>query len=299
MIGKITVKRALKKGAGMAAAAGRNLLAARRPTGVCIFAYHRVAEIPFIDPNLDDWNVPPAMFEKHLAAFSEFAEVIPLEDVFRRLEGPSSKPLVSLTFDDGYANFCTQALPLLKRYGIPASLFVVTDVVGLQRPMPFDGWSLANASKTPEDAWRPISWDELNLCAASGLVRIGSHSHRHGNGLKCTMEQLFHEAEESRAILRSRMGDEAGRMYSYPYGSRRLGQVSDDYVEAVREAGYSFAVTTDLGIARANSDPLALPRIEAHAVDSARVLRAKAAGILAPYRLTDMLRRAERSVAPS
>ena len=88
-------------------------------------------------------------------------------------------------------------------------------------------------------------------------------------------------------------------MYSYPYGSRRLGQVSDDYVEAVREAGYSFAVTTDLGIARADSDPLALPRIEANAVDSAPVLRAKAAGILAPYRLTDMLRRAERSVAPS
>ncbi len=56
-----------------------------------------------------------------------------------------------------------------------------------------------------------------------------------------------------------------------------------------------MAVTTDLGRATEVSDPFLLPRIEAHALDAPGVLRAKALGALAPYRLTDNLRLLNRA----
>lgn len=297
MIGKITVKRIMKRTAGLAAAAGAAVAARGPGRSACILVYHRIADLPFVDPHLDDWNVDPATFEQHVAALAASAEIIPLSDVPRRLaeDGESQRPLVCLTFDDGYANFYTRALPVLRRYAAPATLFVVTDVVGRSGPMPFDAWSLANGGRTGAEAWRPISWNELDQCMASGIVAVGAHSHTHRNGLSSTRTQLDEEARRSRSILVEHFGESAGGAYSYPYGSRRLGQVTDQYIAAVGGAGFHLAVTTDLGLATPGEDPLALPRVEAHALDTPAVLRAKVQGVLGPYRLTDQLRQAKRA----
>lgn len=293
MIGRITIKRALKRTAGWAAAAG--LAVARERTGpaVCIFVYHRVADLPFVDRRHDDWNVGPRVFDRQVAAMAEVADFVSLVDVPALLRGPpGGRPKVCLTFDDGYANFSTQALPVLRRYAAPATLFVVTSVVGHEGPMPFDRWSLANARTTPAQAWRPIDWRALEDCVASGLVVVGGHSHRHRSGLSCDEGQLVEEAAESRALLVRRLGPAAGTTYAYPFGSRRLGQVPDAYLAAVRRAGYSVAVTTDLDLATPASDTFALPRVEAHALDGPAVVHAKLRGLLLPYRFTDRLRQA-------
>lgn len=296
MIGRISVKRALKRSAGWAAATGLVLAGKSADPGVCIFVYHRIADIPFVDPHHDDWNVAPYLFERQLAAMAEVADFVSLVDVPGLLRRPprGGRPKVCLTFDDGYANFSTQALPVLRRFGAPATLFVVTGVVGHEEPMPFDRWSQVNGRKTPDSAWRPIDWKALEACVATGLVTVGGHSHRHQSGLECTESQLVEEAQQSRSMLLSRLGESAAIAYSYPYGSRRLGQVPDAYVAAVRGAGYSVAVTTDLGLATTSSDFLALPRVEAHALDGRSVIHAKLRGLLSPYRLTDLMRRARR-----
>jgi len=297
MIGKITVKRLLKRTAGLAAAATAAATPRRPGRSACILVYHRIADLPFVDPRLDDWNVGPATFERQVAALASAAEIIPLMDLPARLaeDRESRRPLVCLTFDDGYANFSSRALPVLRRYAAPATLFVVTDVVGRDGPMPFDAWSLANGGRTAQEAWRPITWNELENCMSSGLVAVGAHSHTHRNGVSSTRAQLEEEAARSRAVLVERLGESAGWAYSYPYGSRRLGQVTDQYLAAVAGAGFRLAVTTDLGLAGPADNPLAYPRVEAHALDTPAVLGAKIRGVLAPYRITDRLRRAKRS----
>lgn len=296
MIGKVSVKRVLKKAVGYAAIAGLYVTPRRTGRAACIFVYHRVTTIPFVDPRRDDWNVDPRLFDRQVAALASAAEIVPLEDLPSRLsrDGPAGRPLVSLTFDDGYENFFTSALPVLKKYRAPATLFVVTKYVGAKEPMPFDSWSMANHRSTPVEAWRPIDWDQLEECMQSGLVTVGAHSHCHRNGLESSVTQLQEETLRSQSILRERLGPAAGRVYSYPYGSRRLGQVPDEYIAAARGAGYSVAVTTDLGLALPGADPLAFPRVEAHALDTPAVVKAKSLGVLAPYRLTDWLRRAYR-----
>jgi peptidoglycan/xylan/chitin deacetylase (PgdA/CDA1 family) len=247
---------------------------------------------------VDDWNVRPAAFERQVAALSEFAEIVPLLELPARLRGraPGARPLVALTLDDGFASFHRHALPVLRRYGAHATAFVVTGTVGSDAPQPFDAWAHKNFARTSAADWRAMTWGELEECAASGLVHLGSHSHRHLRGSLCEPAELAEEAARSRELLRSRLGDAHARAYAYPYGSTRLGDASPAYAEAVGAAGYEAAVTTDLGLVTAASDALALPRIEAHALDAPGVLRAKAVGALASYRLTDNLRLLNRAV---
>jgi peptidoglycan/xylan/chitin deacetylase (PgdA/CDA1 family) len=299
MVGRNSVKRAVKRAAGWAASA-ETLLAGRRAPrgGACVFYYHRVADVGFVDSGVDDWNVRPADFERQVAALAEFAEIVPLLELTGRLRGgaANNRPLVALTFDDGYASFHRHALPVLRRFGAHATAFVVTGTVGSDEPQPFDGWARKNRGRTSADDWRAMNWSELEDCAASGLVHVGAHSHSHLRGSLCTPAQLADEAGRSRELLRARLGDAHARSYAYPYGSTRLGDASDAYAEAARAAGYEVGVTTDLGLATAASDPLRLPRIEAHALDAPSVLRAKAVGALASYRLTDNLRLLNRAI---
>jgi peptidoglycan/xylan/chitin deacetylase (PgdA/CDA1 family) len=292
MVGPITIKRIVKRTAGTATVLASPFVSRSIHPQACIFFYHRIAEVDFVDPVLEDWNVPPRMFEKQIAALAAFAEFVPLLDLPLRLKNssPSGKPLVCLTFDDGYANFCTQALPILKRYNAPATLFVVTSVIGRQEPLPFDRWSHRNRKKLAPEAWRPVGWKELEMCLSSGLVTLGAHSHNHLKGRKCSRAQLVEEAEQSRDILRKRFGHRHALAYSYPYGSTKLNDVSSDYVAVVQRAGYQLAVTTDLGLARPDCDPYLLPRIEAHSLDVATTLQAKVQGTLGPYFLLDRLR---------
>ena len=122
MIGRNRIKRVVKQTAGWAARLTQVFAAPAPGQSACIFYYHRVAKLDFVDPQVDDWNVAPQTFERQIAALSEFAEIIPLLELPKRLATPAatSRPLVSLTFDDGYASFHRHALPILKRYGAAA-----------------------------------------------------------------------------------------------------------------------------------------------------------------------------------
>jgi len=291
-LGPITAKRAIKRAAGWAAVLTSPWVSRPDRPRACILMYHRVAALDFVDPRLDDWNVPPPVFAEHVAALAEFAECVPLAQLPARLRasGPGERPLVCITFDDGYANFVDAALPVLSRHRVPAACFVVTSCVASEEPMPFDRWAQRHGREVGAEAWRAADWSALERALASGLVTIGSHSHRHRDGSRCDAQALADEAGRSREILLRRLGPAAAAAYAYPYGSSRLGHVSDAYVGAVRAAGYAMAVSTDLGLADAASDILRLPRIEANPLDSAAVLRAKVRGALLPYRVTDRLR---------
>jgi peptidoglycan/xylan/chitin deacetylase (PgdA/CDA1 family) len=294
MVGHITLKRGIKRAAGWASVMTSPFASASSAGAACILMYHRTAVIDFVDSRTDDWNVPPDVFERHMRTLAATADVVPLHELRERQasERTSGKPLVCVTLDDGYASACESALPILERYRIPATFFVAAAYVGSRDPMPFDRWGRLNCGRVGAESWRAAGWRELERAIHGGLITIGSHSFRHLEARDCGAAHLREEAERSRDTLRTRLGPEHARAYAYPYGSSRLGDVTDAYEDAVRAAGYDLAVTTDLGLARASDNPFRLPRIEAHQVDSAPVLRAKLRGALAPYWVTDRLRTA-------
>jgi len=294
MIGRMILKHSVKHVAGMAATATPCRISRVR-SEACVLMYHRVADTGVFDLTLDDWNITPTRLENQLRWLSKNADCVPLADVPKKCGAAvREKPMVALTFDDGFACFRQEVLPLLQRFGIPATLFVVTRFVGSKEPFPFDRWGQKNHSRTPANAWRPITWPEIEECLDSNLVSIGSHSHRHLNALEASDEQLMEEASLSREQLLSRLGPDQATLYAYPYGSSRLGQVRNAYIQAVRDAGYSLAVTTDLGLAQPFTAQFEIPRVEVHALDSPRILRAKIFGNLWPQGFCDRLRQARR-----
>ncbi|GGY18058.1 polysaccharide deacetylase family protein [Streptomyces djakartensis] len=162
--------------------------------------------------------------------------------------------LVGLTFDDGYADFATEALPLLRRRDCGATLFVLPGQLG------------------GDNAWDPLgprkpllTADGIRRVAAEG-VEIGSHGLTHLDLTKADDATLKAEVADSRARLEELTGTRVDG-FCYPYGA-----VDARAVAAVREAGYAYACAIDPGPL---SGPHALPRVYVGQHDTAWRLRLK------------------------
>ena len=152
----------------------------------------------------------------------------------------AGQDLVGLTFDDGYADFVAYALPLLRHHGCGATLFVLPGRLG------------------GDNAWDPLgprkpllSAEGIRQAAAEG-VEIGSHGLTHVDLTRADNALLRAEVSDSRALLSDMTGARIDG-FCYPYG-----RVDRRAVDAVQEAGYSYACATDPGYL---TGPLALPRV--------------------------------------
>jgi peptidoglycan/xylan/chitin deacetylase (PgdA/CDA1 family) len=128
------------------------------------------------------------------------------------------------------------------------------------------------------------TWDntkgavKLDLLGAEGLrevvgrgVEIGSHTASHRALPTVSADQLEGELVGSADRIEA-IGLPRPRSFSYPYG-----EWSPSLAAAVREAGYGSAFTVEWGTVKPGTDPFAIPRIEVHASDSPRKLKAKLA----------------------
>ncbi len=114
----------------------RLLRRAQFNSGALILIYHRISDEK---PDLWQLCVTPNHFEQHLEVLREWGRVMGLPEFARRLrEGSQPTRTVVLTFDDGYADNLHNALPLLERHDIPASVFVVTGNVESTREFWWD-----------------------------------------------------------------------------------------------------------------------------------------------------------------
>jgi len=99
-----------------------------------VIGYHRVVT-DFESAKRNDMPsmlISTAMFERHLDFLGRHFEFVSLDTVGEaaRAGTPFSRPVAAVTFDDGYEDVYENAIPILKRKGIPAAAFVVTDLVG-------------------------------------------------------------------------------------------------------------------------------------------------------------------------
>jgi hypothetical protein len=60
MFGKIIIKRAIKRTAGWSAVLTQMFASPSSSPRACILIYHRVADLGFVDPQVDDWNARSA-----------------------------------------------------------------------------------------------------------------------------------------------------------------------------------------------------------------------------------------------
>jgi peptidoglycan/xylan/chitin deacetylase (PgdA/CDA1 family) len=142
------------------------------------------------------------------------------------LAAPDRRGLVALTFDDGYADFAEHALPVLRRYGFTASLYIVSGLLG-----EYNKWDEPGPRKPL------LTAGQLRELSDEGM-EIASHGLTHTALTTMDDATLKHELTESRAILRDITGQAAdGICYPYGFADARV-------LEAVRAAGYVYGCVT-------------------------------------------------------
>jgi len=95
-------------------------LPVRRAPRTAILLFHRVLE-DASDVTAGDVTTA-TRFAEQLRALRELGDIVPLSEVV----APSARPLIAVTFDDGYWDNCEITLPILERHGVPATFFVTT-----------------------------------------------------------------------------------------------------------------------------------------------------------------------------
>jgi peptidoglycan/xylan/chitin deacetylase (PgdA/CDA1 family) len=83
-------------------------------------------------------NVDPAVFERHAAWLARTARVLPLAEFLHDAPSDDARPTVALTFDDGYAGFVEDIVPILERHALTAAWFVPTAYVDRDDVLWFD-----------------------------------------------------------------------------------------------------------------------------------------------------------------
>ncbi|MFI5958148.1 polysaccharide deacetylase family protein [Cryptosporangium sp. NPDC051539] len=193
-----------------------------------ILMYHGITSGP------DPLAVPVDDFRDQVGALTADGwELLGLTEALSAKAADPDRPVVALTFDDGYTDFLTAA-SVLAEFGARATLYVPTGTVGTV------GY---------------LGWDQVAGLAAAGL-EIGSHSRSHRPMDVLAPDVLATELAGSRAELVGRLGVPV-RSFCYPHGytSRRVRR-------AVADAGYANACVIGRRLARPGDDRFALPRLQ-------------------------------------
>ncbi|MSV25851.1 polysaccharide deacetylase family protein [Selenomonas sp. WCA-380-WT-3B 3/] len=231
----------LKKIRRIALAAGFLLLAflcglafLPAPEGIPVLEYHMVADT---SPE-DGWayNVPPEDFRDQLDYLREEGyTAISMLDYMKAKKGKAELPPrpVILTFDDGYESNYTTLLPILESYGMKATVYMVTNDIGLP------GY---------------LTWDELRDMQERG-IEIGSHTANHQPLTEMDRSRQEEEMRLSKLLLEWN-GIHTVFSFSYPNGAYDSGMP-----ELLAQNGYLTAVTGDAGLNTFQTDPYLLQRI--------------------------------------
>ncbi|MCA9262360.1 MAG: polysaccharide deacetylase family protein [Planctomycetales bacterium] len=172
---------------------------------IAVLFYHRVADGPH-----NDWTIARRTFARHLDWLREHCDLVSLADAQRLVrEGNRGRIAVSITFDDGYAENCDFALPLLLDREIPFTYFTCLDYIQRGVPFPHDVAS--------EQYLRPNTPAQIIELAALG-AEIGAHTRTHPN-LGCVDEpdRLYDEIVTARDELEQLIGKSV-RYFAFPYG---------------------------------------------------------------------------------
>lgn len=183
-------------------------------------------------------SVCPRSFERQMAFLHEHSyNVVALKALVDMIKNNTPLPpkTVAITFDDGYENNYVCAFPALKKYKIPATIFVIINNIGKE------GY---------------LSRNQIKEMVESGLVSIGSHTLSHAYLPSVSdREGLHKEIFQSKKII-ERMTNQKDIFFSYPVGG-----FNDRIRMLVKQAGYAGACATNPGRLYTNNDIYALKRV--------------------------------------
>lgn len=223
-----------------AAVLGFNRFAARHYV-VPILMYHSVH---YGAPPQYRLAVSTESFERQMRFLKNHRyRVLPLEEVGRLIREKKRIPArtVAITFDDGYRDTYMFAYPILKKYGLPAAVFLITQEVDRR-----------NKSGRRDR----LNWQEVREMQDSGLITFGSHCLGPEPLINFrSQDEVRRQIFDSKKVLEERLRVPVNA-FSYPEG-----RFNPAIRSMVIEAGYRLAVATSPGRRFPNDDAFALKRL--------------------------------------
>lgn len=217
-----------------------------------VWMYHSIA--PYSE---DPYEVTmtPQRFEKQMRWLRRRGlRGVSMGELLQAAAAGRARRLVGLTFDDGYQDFITTAMPVLQRFGFTATIFVLAGRLGGENE-----WSRPGPSKALLTAGEIVQIDRAGM-------EIGSHGLTHISLVDADDAHLRDEVVRSRAILTEVLGRQI-EGFCYPYGHLDAG-----VVEAARTAGYDYSCAVE---ASSFIGRQAIPRTLVHEGDTSLRLHAK------------------------
>jgi peptidoglycan/xylan/chitin deacetylase (PgdA/CDA1 family) len=217
-----------------------------------ILMYHKVDTFAY-----SRYWVSDRLFDRQMAALQAYGyKTITLADFLDYRAGKITLPEhpIIITFDDGYQDFYTQAVPILKSKGLSATVFLPTGKIGTsEKDRQNNSWD----SKEAVYPANHLIWDEVRAFVREGF-QVGSHTVTHPDLASIPESQIKQELSGSRSDLQDKLGLKVD-IFCFPGGS---GAADQAIQSDLQEAGYTAAVTTFKGFANtATSNIYSLPRL--------------------------------------
>ncbi|MCW7754637.1 polysaccharide deacetylase family protein [Desulfobotulus sp. H1] len=200
-----------------------------------IFMYHHFG----MENQYPSTSVSTTQFQEHLAYLkANRYTVITLGEALQRLDAGHNLPqkTACITIDDGYLSVWEHGLPLLEKYGYPATLFIATRYVGGRNY---------------------LNWEQIRQLQNKGF-EIGNHSHSHDYFLNHPTEKIANAFEadltQSHEIFKQHLTN-IPDLYAYPFG-----EYTEEMMNILKKHGYRAAAAQRSGVVFAGSNRFALPR---------------------------------------
>jgi len=170
----------------------------RQKKGIVFLMY---PSSPFI-ANEYGYMTPKEQFEKQIRFISEYFKVISIDEGYRFLYGKhqiyTDRPVVVITFDDGYRDNFEVAYPVLKRYGMSFTIFLTTAFIS-------------------NDNMTFMSWEEVAELSNESLATLGGHSKTHASLKALADGDKINEIVESKRIIEEKLNKDV-KYFAYPGG---------------------------------------------------------------------------------
>jgi peptidoglycan/xylan/chitin deacetylase (PgdA/CDA1 family) len=235
--------------------AGRRWIAPKASPRAVVLCYHSVSTEPRAV------SVTPEVFAQHLQWLSAHCEIVPFSRVADAARpGHPGRPMVAITFDDGYADNYDHAFPLLRHHGARATFFVTAGFLE-QDP---------RVMLRFRQGLRPLEWGQVREMRRGGM-EFGAHTYSHANLSRLDRAAVEDELSRSKLIVEERLGEPVTTI-AYPFGIPRR-HFTRETMAIASAVGYRYGVAITFRAVHRSHCPLAIPRLPVPGGGDVGVLR--------------------------
>jgi peptidoglycan/xylan/chitin deacetylase (PgdA/CDA1 family) len=213
---------------------------------IAILVYHQIAEAPQSGAPFRSLYVSPSAFARQMSMLKLLGyQGMSMTDLQPYLRGEKTGRVVGITFDDGYLNNLTNALPVLKKQGFTSTCYVVDGLLGQTNV-----WD-----ESIGIAQTPLMTEEQLLQWQAGGQEAGAHTQDHVDLLTVSEIAAWKQIAKSKTTLQTLLAKPVSH-FCYPYG-----KFDERHSTMAKQATYETATTTVRGRVHAATNMLTLPRV--------------------------------------